>query len=739
MRVIVISLVLLAGIVGLTIAEEASDEEASDAKENLTVGALLPMSGEVSNFGSSDIIGLRMAQEDIKNFLSSTKRDLQLNVIFKDTKSDPKMTLFALKDLQSQGIKIIIGPDDSASLKEVREYALQNGIILISPSSTAPGLAMSNDTIFRLAPDDRHMAKAVSALMQHDGIKAVVVLARNDTWADELINATRSEFAARGGTFYGEVRYDPGSKDFSDKLDELRLGLNDILMYYDSSNVAVFMASFNEGCEILKRAANDPMLSSLRWYSGDNSGIPSSEDPQVAESAVAVDFVYPMYGDERSEIYQEIKTTAWRDPNPYSVNAYDALWLIVSTYLQANSDDPDAMLQLLPLVADSRMGSCGSLALNDAGDRDAASYAFMSLDSINGSLQWAPRARYIQEYGNGEKLITVQRPGKDAPQKAMIINSYHPGWALEDDLVSGIQSGLEREGFSAGKDYQIKVFWMDTKVNHTTQEEIEAQGEKALSLIDEWKPNIVFVNNDNALKHVAVAYAENNPESRLPFIFAGTNIDPSIYAPVGSLEHPAGMITGTLERLPFETAFAEAKKILPKAEQILLLSDASPSSLDAKREFEAWYALHRNESPLQVVDFVQTNDFREWKRTVESYQNRVDMIGFIGYQQVKDADGRVLSAMEVASWTVENSDLPELDLIPTDARYGMLMGAGISYYKTGIYGGIVGGKVLKGAAPGQFPIVDPKVTELTFNRQRAEDLNVTIPVGSLILADEVYG
>lgn len=739
MRVIVISLILLAGIAGLTVAEEAPDGEAPDAKDNLTIGALLPMSGEVSNFGSSDIIGIRMAQEDIKNFLSNTKRDLQLNVIVKDTKSDPKTTLSALKDLQSRGIRVIIGPDDSASLKEVREYAVQNGIILVSPSSTAPGLAMPNDTIFRLAPDDRHMAKAVSALMHHDGIKAVVVLARNDTWADELINITRSEFTARGGTFYGEVRYDPGSKDLSSKMDDLRTKLNDVLEYYDPSNVAVFMASFNEGCEILKQTGIDPMLSSVRWYGGDNSGIPSSEDPQVAKSAVATGFVYPMYGDERSEIYQEIKAVELRNPDPYSVNAYDALWLIVSTYLQASSDDPDVMLQLLPLVADSHMGSYGSLALNDAGDRDTALYAFMSLDSINGSLQWAPRARYALGLGHGEELVTVQRPEENASQKVMIINSYHPGWALEDDLVSGIQSGLEREGFSAGKDYRLKVFWMDTKVNHTTQEEIEAQGAKALTLIDEWKPNIVFVNNDNALKYVSVAYADNNPESRLPFIFAGTNIDPSIYAAVGSLEHPAGMITGTLERLPFETAFEEARKVFPNATQMLLMSDASPSSVDAKREFEAWYALHGNDSPLQVVDFVQTNGFEEWKRAVESYQNRVDMIGFIGYQQVRDTDGRVLPAAEVASWTAENSDLPELDLIPTDAQYGMLMGAGISYYKTGMYGGIVGGEVLKGAAPNRFPIVDPKVTELTFNRQRAEDLNVTIPIGSLVLADEVYG
>jgi hypothetical protein len=36
-------------------------------------------------------------------------------------------------------------------------------------------------------------------------------------------------------------------------------------------------------------------------------------------------------------------------------------------------------------------------------------------------------------------------------------------------------------------------------------------------------------------------------------------------------------------------------------------------------------------------------------------------------------------------------------------QYGTLMIAGISYYKKGMYGGVIGGKVLKGSALGQFP------------------------------------
>jgi hypothetical protein len=60
----------------------------------------------------------------------------------------------------------------------------------------------------------------------------------------------------------------------------------------------------------------------------------------------------------------------------------------------------------------------------------------------------------------------------------------------------------------------------------------------------------------------------------------------------------------------------------------LLLSDGSPSSVDDRNKFEAWYSRHLNESPLKVIGFVQ------WERVVEDSWNSTDTIGFVAYQQI---------------------------------------------------------------------------------------------------------
>lgn len=336
------------------------------------------------------------------------------------------------------------------------------------------------------------------------------------------------------------------------------------------------------------------------------------------------------------------------------------------------------------------------------------------------------------ELDDGEMMATPSL-------RVLVVNSYHPGWLLEEDLLSGIVEGLHREGFAPSLDYELLTFWMDTKVNYTSPEEIEARGDMAIGMIEKWKPDIVYVNNDNALEHVAIAYLEAHPESDLPFIFAGTNIDPSVYSPIGDLAHPNRTITGTLERIPYEGIFEEAKKVFPNATRILLISDASPSSVDSKKEFQEWYSVHENDSDLEVLDFVQTNSFEEWKAAVSEYQNGTDLLGIQAYQDIRDEKGELVPPAEVARWTIGNSSIPEVGMISSNVQDGMLMGVGVSYWKTGIYGGIIGGEVLKGRSPRRFPIVDPGFVQLSFNLERSAMLNLTIPVSSLVRADEVYG
>ena len=78
------------------------------ANEKIRIGLLVPLTGENSQIGDSIIKSVRLAINKINN--------PSIEIIPKDTRSNPEITLEAAKELANAGVKIIIGPVFNESL-----------------------------------------------------------------------------------------------------------------------------------------------------------------------------------------------------------------------------------------------------------------------------------------------------------------------------------------------------------------------------------------------------------------------------------------------------------------------------------------------------------------------------------------------------------------------------------------------------------------------------------------------
>ncbi|MDC0608863.1 ABC transporter substrate-binding protein [Candidatus Pelagibacter ubique] len=78
------------------------------ANEKIRIGLLVPLTGENSEIGQSIIKSARLAINTINN--------ASIEIIPKDTQSNPEVTLAAAKELANSGIKIVIGPVFNESL-----------------------------------------------------------------------------------------------------------------------------------------------------------------------------------------------------------------------------------------------------------------------------------------------------------------------------------------------------------------------------------------------------------------------------------------------------------------------------------------------------------------------------------------------------------------------------------------------------------------------------------------------
>jgi len=95
------------------------------ADEKIKIGLVVPLSGEYKEIGNSILKSTRMAINKID--------DLRIEIIPRDTRSNPETTLRVSKELYEQGIKIIIGPVFNKNLIYLDEL---NKVTFLSLSNT---------------------------------------------------------------------------------------------------------------------------------------------------------------------------------------------------------------------------------------------------------------------------------------------------------------------------------------------------------------------------------------------------------------------------------------------------------------------------------------------------------------------------------------------------------------------------------------------------------------------------
>jgi len=105
----IIKIILILALTFLVSTEEII------ASEKIKIGLLVPLTGKNSEIGQSIIKSTRLAVNKINN--------LSIEIIPKDTQSNPESTLRAAKELARLGIKIIIGPVFNENLIYLDELA----------------------------------------------------------------------------------------------------------------------------------------------------------------------------------------------------------------------------------------------------------------------------------------------------------------------------------------------------------------------------------------------------------------------------------------------------------------------------------------------------------------------------------------------------------------------------------------------------------------------------------------
>jgi len=372
----------------------------------IKIGALLTLSGELETFGRNHQAALELAVQEANAYLQQAGIQSTIRLYVEDTATDPNVALQKLQALAAQGVKFVIGPLSSAEARQILDYANTNNILLFSQSSTAVDLAIPNDNLFRATPNDAAQGVALAVTMKTVGIQYVVIIHRNDVYGKGLAEAVRDNFKNLGGQTSDLIAYDPKTTEFSAQVATLfQYVQNAISTVGDAKKVGVELVAFEEAAELIRTIVQnsqyDQVLRSVRWFGSDGTADSAklTNETAIAQFCADTKFLNTITAPAaENEITQKVKNYVkqrlGREPDSYSYNVYDQLWLLFWSILSVGYD-VNKVKQVLPTVAQGYVGASGPIAFEASGDRVPVAYVLRVIDNIGGKWQWTDAGKYF--------------------------------------------------------------------------------------------------------------------------------------------------------------------------------------------------------------------------------------------------------------------------------------------------------------------------------------------------------
>jgi len=366
----------------------------------ITIGDLVPLTGDLSAYGQRSKVAVDMAISDINTWLATTGSSVTFAVHHEDTATDPATCLQKLQSMAADGIQVYVGPMTSAEVRNILPYADTNNLVLISQSSTAESLAnRTNSYLFRLVPTDDAQSKAVARVVISSGFPYVIVVARHDTWGDGLSASFEARYQQIGGTIIDTVSYTPvttGTYDFSAQLTQIQSDYTTAVAKYGASKVAIVAVSFDELSVLYQQATSYKSILSATWFGTDGtaqSSTVASSSGSIAAEVHSFSTIYaPTRGDKYATFTAAFVNKTGGQPDAYSYSAYDATWIAALSILAVGKNSGAAVQAVFINVANNYYGVSGWPDLNGNGDRTISDYDVWSVvpnPSTSGTYQWA--------------------------------------------------------------------------------------------------------------------------------------------------------------------------------------------------------------------------------------------------------------------------------------------------------------------------------------------------------------
>ena len=196
-------------------AEVIAELQKPGPRSEVTLGALLPLSGDYQAIGQKAMRGIELA---VSQYNARGAPPL-VRLVVKDTASEEAETLQALRDLDRENATAVIGPlvHAEAAAREAQRLGLP--MIAITQRDQLVGLGTY---VFRNFVTPKAQVRSLAAYAVGSlGIHRVAILYPDDTYGRTFMALFREEFLAHGGVILDALAYSPEAVDFAPVIKRL--------------------------------------------------------------------------------------------------------------------------------------------------------------------------------------------------------------------------------------------------------------------------------------------------------------------------------------------------------------------------------------------------------------------------------------------------------------------------------------------------------------------------------------
>jgi branched-chain amino acid transport system substrate-binding protein len=211
----------------------------------LTIGTLLPVTGDLAFLGPPEVAGARLALEDINAAGGVFGADVRLvEGDSGDTNQD--IANPEVDRLLAEGVDSIHGAASSAVSKLVIDKITGAGVIHFSPANTSPDFTTYDDggLYFRTAPSDLLQGKVLADQVLDEGNETVAVLYRQESYGQGLADAFKENFEAAGGAVEPFTAYAVDTENFDAEVEAIVAADPDAIVvigFAESANILTTM------------------------------------------------------------------------------------------------------------------------------------------------------------------------------------------------------------------------------------------------------------------------------------------------------------------------------------------------------------------------------------------------------------------------------------------------------------------------------------------------------------------